>query len=197
MGRISKLYFANQGYFILGICLLSLILAILGLTGISGHETLFFSAWVLTFTLPVFLFFNSVLYRSPVWTLTSISMLMFLCLMLTDHLRGGGYWLPVMNGRMLCYSSLIYSLAGVAVFYFTDWKKERLTAERKKSLIVISLTYPIASAIYLCGAPLWVSFITLFSGYGYLFYGFRVMLFWDAFRGKGVNAIYDDIRTSI
>lgn len=181
MGRITKLFLANHGYLVLGICLTSIILAVLGLTGISGHETLFISAWALTLTLPIFLFFYSVLYRSLVWNLASISMFIFMCMMLIDRLNGGGNWLPVMDGRMLCYSSLIYSLAGVVVFYFTGWKRDRLTTARKKALIVIAMTCPIASVIYLCGAPLWLSFLTFFCGFGYLFYGFRDMLLSSVF----------------
>lgn len=193
MGKFSKTIFTNQGYFILGICLISVIVAGLGLTGIFGHGALFFSAWALTLTLPIFLFFYSALYWSPVWILTSVSMLIFMFMMLIDWLRGGSYWLPVMSGKSLCYSALMYIVIGTAVFYFTGWKNERLTPARKKALVIIALTYPVASALYLCGAPLWLSFLTLFIGFGYLFYGFRVMLFWNVFRKKGVKFVFDDI----
>lgn len=154
-----KLFVANPGYGILGLYLSSLLLAVLGLIGYE-HEALFFSAWALTLTLPIFLFLYSAVYRSPLWTLTSITMFIFMSIMFVDRLRGGGYWLPVMDGRLLCYLSLIYILAGAVLFYLTDWHKW-LTIARKKALIVIAVTYPIACAIYLLGFPLWVSFLTL------------------------------------
>ena len=194
MRTIVKNYFARIGYFVLGIYLISAILAILGLTGISGYESLFISAWALTLALSIFLFLYSALYQSFEWALASISMFIGLCIMLIDRLEGGGHLLPVMNGKMLCYSALLFILPGTVVFYFTNWKKDKmLTAARKKALIVIALTYPIASAIYLCGAPLWASFLTLFIGFGYLFYRFRVMLFWKHFKKRGVKSAYDDI----
>ena len=196
MERIIKLFFTNQGYLILGLYLTSVLLAVLGLIGYE-HEALFFSAWALTLTLPIFLFWYSALYRSPLITLASISMFIFMSIMLVDRLRGGGYWLPVMDGELLCYSSLIYSLVGAAIFCFTDWRHtKRLSVARKISLVVMALTYPIACAIYLCGAPLVVSFLILFFGFGYLLFAFRVMLFGNIFRRKGIIlSIYDDINT--
>lgn len=194
MERIIKLFFTNQGYLILGLYLTSVMLAVLGLIGYE-HEALFFSAWALTLTLPIFLFLYSALYRSPLMTLASISMFIFMSIMLVDRLRGGGYWLPVMDGELLCYLSLIYSLLGAAIFCFTDWRHtKRLSVAKKKALIVIAVTYPSACAIYLWGAPVVVSFLILFFGFGYLLFAFRVMLFWSNFRNRGIS-IYEDINT--
>lgn len=63
---------------------------------------------------------------------------------------------------------------------------------RKITLATFGIIILAVSALYLCGGPLWLSYLALYAGFGVLIYGYRVPLFWDHYKSIGVNNISED-----
>lgn len=184
--------FRYSGYIICSLIVISAAFAVCGMAGIATHYTFNLSLLALLFSLSIFIFVYSGVYMSLFWILISISSFGVSLIMMIDFLRGGGHWLPVFNGRMWCIESIFFMTTGAVVFYFSAWRKSGLTRMRKITLATFGLSILAVSALYLCGAPLWLPYLVLYAGFGILLYGFRVPLFWSHYKKMGMNNFIED-----
>ena len=182
----------NTGYILCSLLVISVTLAICGMAGVATHYTFNLSITALMFSLSIFLFVYSGVYMSMFWTMISFSWFCLSFIMMIDFLRGGGHWLPVFNGRIWCLDTIFFMTTGSVVFYFSAWRKSGLTRMRKITLATFGIIILAVSALYLCGGPLWLSYLALYAGFGVLIYGYRVPLFWDHYKSIGVNNISED-----
>lgn len=190
---MRKILFRNSSYVLCTLVAISLSLAVCGMAGIAPHYTFNLSITALLFSLSIFVFIYSCVYMSLFWTMISVSSFCMSIMLLIDFLRGGGHWLPVFNGRLWCAESIFFMTIGAVVFYFSAWRKSGLTRMRKITLATFGLSILVVSALYLCGAPLWLSYLALYAGFGVLLYGYRVPLFWGHYKKMGVNNIIEDV----
>ena len=170
----------------------SVILSALGLSGLAPHDTLFMSIWVLFLSLVLFMFIGSLHYSSFLWTILSFSLFGVSAIFLVDFLYGGGLLLPTINRMGISLVAITFTLLGLLLFYLTDRKKETLTSRRRTAVLAFVLSILVCGAIGLGNAPIWVALIPLYAGFGFLYYRFRVMLFWGSYRRKGIGSVFDD-----
>lgn len=189
---VMKKIIRNSGSILCGLMAISAALAVCGMAGIAAQYTFNLSITALLFALSIFTLVYSRVYTSMSWAMLSLSSFCISIMLLIEFLRGGGHWLPVVNGRMWCMESLFFTAIGAAVFYFSEWRKTGLTRLRKTALASFGLSVPVVSALYLCGAPLWLPYLALYAALGVLLYGYRVPLFWNHYRKNGVNNIIED-----
>lgn len=182
----------HSGFIICSLMVISSALAVCGMTGTTTHYTFNLSLLALLFSLSIFIFVYSGVYKSLLWTIISFVSFVFSIMLLIDFLRGGGHWFPVFDGRLWCFESIVFMAVGAIAFFFSEWRKSGLTRMRKITLALFGLTIPIVSALYLCGAPLWLPYLVLYAGFGVLVYGFRVPLFWSHYKKMGVNNFIED-----